>query len=448
MTTEPRDVLVLLPTREQLRLVVGVRATCRELFQQVCDVTSIKEAHFFGLSVVRNNEYMFMDLEQKVSKYFPKDWKRQVQKGAGRPHAPFVTFLRVQYYVEDGRVIRDERARQLYYCHLKERVLRSECTHREEAYFLLAAYGLQADLGDHREPVHVGRYFEPHAYFPHWVIAKRGSAYILRHAPALHRAQRGLAPEEAVLRFIREACRLEDVPVHFFRLYKGKKDHRPSVLLGLTLKGVQVYQGKRFEIQPDGLPSARKLVYYTGCALRSGHLLRLLSASHQLRLSLRPTLQRLQQLEGAEEKQRYRESYVSDTWAWDPDLDPGSPPAGAGASGSPCACGIEVDAGPAEHREVSVDEPWGAEAERSPSSTDGGGTGGRPRGELSAAVAARVALVRMGGGGAEPRYQVPEADPHCHGLGHTPLGPHGVRSSRCLSLILCREAQLPQEFVV
>ena len=149
----------------------------------------------------------------------------------------------------------DRRARHLYYCHLKERVLRSECAHREEAYFLLAAYGLQADLGNHREAAHSGRYFEPHAYFPPWVrpgapalgtvprpsrgrgprggaqeaagprpvacpqiITRRGSAYILRHAPAMHREQRGLSPREAVLRFIREACRLEDVPVHFFRL--------------------------------------------------------------------------------------------------------------------------------------------------------------------------------------------------------------------------------------
>lgn len=41
--------------------------------------------------------------------------------------------------------------------------------HREEAYFLLAACGLQADLGNYQETVHVGRYFEPHAYFPQWV---------------------------------------------------------------------------------------------------------------------------------------------------------------------------------------------------------------------------------------------------------------------------------------
>lgn len=50
----------------------------------------------------------------------------------------------------------------------------------------------------------------------------------------------------------------------------------------------------------DGLPSARKLVYYTGCAWRSRHLLQLLSASHQLHLSLRPALQRLRQREEAE----------------------------------------------------------------------------------------------------------------------------------------------------
>lgn len=145
-------------------------------------------------------------------------------------------------------------------------MLRSQCAHREEAYFLLAAYGLQADLGDYREPAHSGRYFEPQAYFPQWVrplspswaphpgagggpragggagwtdgwrlppqiITKRGSAYILRHAPTLHREQGGLSPKEAVLRFIREACRLEDVPVHFFRLYK------------VQLRGRQVGEG-------------------------------------------------------------------------------------------------------------------------------------------------------------------------------------------------------------
>lgn len=63
----------------------------------------------------------------------------------------------------------DKVARQLYYCHLKEQVLMSRCNHKEEIYFLLAAYSLQADLGNYREKVHAGKYFEPQAYFPQWV---------------------------------------------------------------------------------------------------------------------------------------------------------------------------------------------------------------------------------------------------------------------------------------
>ncbi|XP_057595477.1 FERM domain-containing protein 1 [Hippopotamus amphibius kiboko] len=489
MTSEHRDVLVLLPTRERLRLVVGVQATGHALFQQVCDLTGLREAHVFGLSVVRNNEYVFMDLEQKLSTYFSKDWKRETQRGGGRPGAPFVAFLGVQYYVEDGRLLRDRTARHLYYCHLKERVLRSQCAHREEAYFLLAAYGLQADLGNHREPAHTGRYFEPQAYFPQWIVTGRGSAYILRHAPALHREQRGLSPKEAALCFIREACRLEDVPVHFFRLYKvqprgppDKTERRPTMVLGLTLGGVQVYQevnhspqllydfpwphvgklvflGKKFELWPDGLPAARKLVYRTGCPWRSRHLLRLLSSTHQLHLRLQPALRRLRQREEAEEKKCYRESCVRDglDLDLDPDLDPdpagrvspGSPSGGdsgdrdqrpprrvsllsAGSHRSSRSSGIEADpwlVGPAEPGEMSVDEPIGAEAlhgedppcgsgtSRSRRGTVGGGRGGpedntRDQGDAAPqqpVAVVRVTLVSMKGLSAAALHQTPEA---------------------------------------
>nr|XP_058938976.1 FERM domain-containing protein 1 [Kogia breviceps] len=494
MPSEHRAVLVRLPTRERLRLVVGVQAAGHELFQQVCDLAGIREAHFFGLSVIRNSEHVFMDLEQKLSKYFSKDWKRDTHRGGGRPGAPFVAFLRVQYYVENGRLIGDRTARHLYYCHLKEQVLRSQCTHREEAFFLLAAYGLQADLGDHREPAHSGRYFEPQAYFPQWIITKRGSTYILRHAPALHREQRGLSPKEAVLHFIREACRLEDVPVHFFRLHKvqlragrpgwgraDKKEDRPTIVLGLTLGGVQVYQevnhapqllydfpwrhigklaflGKKFELWPDGLPAARKLVYRTGSSQHSRHLLQLLSTSHQLHLTLQPALQRLRRLEEAQEKKCYREACVSGVLELELDLDPasraspGSPGSGDGgdggwrpphrlsllSSGSHCSShpsGIEANsqlAGPVEPGEMSVDEPVvGAAAlhgEEPPSSsstsqssrgTVGGGRGGpegdtRDQGEASPqrpSAAVRVTLVSTRGPGAEAQHQVSEARP-------------------------------------
>jgi hypothetical protein len=59
-------------------------------------------------------------------------------------------------------------------------------------------------------------------------------------------------------------------------------------------------QRRKLEIQPDGQPVTRKLVFYTSSTWSSRHLLRLLRTSHQLHLSLQPALRRLQQLEEAE----------------------------------------------------------------------------------------------------------------------------------------------------
>ncbi|XP_034964424.1 FERM domain-containing protein 1 [Zootoca vivipara] len=398
MLPEFRNMCVLLPNRDQLNVMVGVKATGQELFEQVCVALGIKDPHFFGISVVKNNEYVFIDLEQKLCKYFPKEWKKEASKGTEKFSPPLVAFFRVQYYVENGRVISDKVARHYYYCHLREQVLRSRCTDKEEVYFLLAAYGLQVDVGDFQENFHRGNYFEPQTYFPQWIIARRGSDYILKHAPEMHREQQGLSTREAILKYVKESCSLEDVPVHFYRLQKDKKEDRPTIILGLTLKGMHIYQevnhvrqllydfpwshigklaflGKKFVIQPDGLPSARKLVYYTGCPFRSRHLLQLLSNSHRVFLNIQPILKQIQMMEDAEEKKRYRESYISDTLEMD--LDPSDKHShGSGSSrgseknnrlsrqstdshGSSHTSGIEADS---RHRisvEMSVDEPFG-----------------------------------------------------------------------------------------
>ena len=95
---------------------------------------------------------------------------------------------------------------------------------------------------------------------PPQVIAKRGSAYILRHTPALHREQRGLSPKQAVLHFIREACRLEDVPVHFFRLYKvqlrGRQAGEGGSGPGRTSPRVHRAAGTPTQDRRDRVPTA------------------------------------------------------------------------------------------------------------------------------------------------------------------------------------------------
>lgn len=364
---QERTICVLLPNKDQLDITVGPKSTGQDVFNRVAELLGIKELHFFGLTVVKDNEHTFLDMEEKLIKYFPKEWKQDSGKGLQKRPLPLVLFLRVQYYIENGRLICERKARHLYYSDLRERVLRSECRQQEEVYFQLAGYALQADLGDHmlpREGMETTPYFEPKQYFPPWILAKRGVNYLLCHGPKVHQELWGLSTRDAILHFIRESCRLEDVPVTFYKLQKDKKAESGTAMLGLTLRGMQVYQevsnvrqllydfpwsnvgrltflGKKFEIQPDGLPSARKLVYYTGSSFRSRHLLLHLSSSHRVYRSLQPALKHLRQLEESEEKKRYRESYISD----DLDLDPQGSESSPGLSRhSTSSSGIEADA--------------------------------------------------------------------------------------------------------
>lgn len=52
------------------------------------------------------------------------------------------------------------------------------------------------------------------------VVSKRGKEYILKHIPNMHKDQFALTASEAHLQYIKEAVRLDDVAVHYYRLYK------------------------------------------------------------------------------------------------------------------------------------------------------------------------------------------------------------------------------------
>lgn len=345
-----RSVCIFLPNDESLNIIINVKILCHQLLVQVCDLLRLKDCHLFGLSVIQNNEHVYMELSQKLYKYCPKEWKKEASKvrqyevtwGIDQFGPPMIIHFRVQYYVENGRLISDRAARYYYYWHLRKQVLHSQCVLREEAYFLLAAFALQADLGNFKRNKHYGKYFEPEAYFPSWVVSKRGKDYILKHIPNMHKDQFALTASEAHLKYIKEAVRLDDVAVHYYRLYKDKREIEASLTLGLTMRGIQIFQnldeekqllydfpwtnvgklvfvGKKFEILPDGLPSARKLIYYTGCPMRSRHLLQLLSNSHRLYMNLQPVLRHIRKLEENEEKKQYRESYISDNLDLDMD---------------------------------------------------------------------------------------------------------------------------------
>ncbi|XP_049916304.1 FERM domain-containing protein 6-like isoform X3 [Epinephelus moara] len=343
-TTQKRQVCVLLPNKQHLDCTVMVRSRGHEVLDSVLKQLGVSELQVLGLAVLRDNEYLFLDLEQKLSKYFGKTWSR------GSLMVPFILFLRVQYYVESGRLI-FSRVQQLYYAELRQTVLRSQSRHQEALFFQLAASALQAEVGD-LQPRAEGRdeeegeergrrrkhrhYFLPEDYFPSWLIKRRGRDFLLQHCPVLHTELRGVTRSQAVLQFIREAVSLQDGPVTFYRMRQEKREVRSSILLGVTLRGVHVYQevegkqcllydfswsdierltfqGSRFEITAVGSLCLSKLVYYTPSAFHAKHVLRHLTDSHRLHISTRGAVSYIQQLEDIQATHSYREAYICDT---------------------------------------------------------------------------------------------------------------------------------------
>ncbi|KAJ3608508.1 hypothetical protein NHX12_025555 [Muraenolepis orangiensis] len=245
---------------------------------------------------------------------------------------------------------------ELYYSHLRRRVLDSLCDHQEALFFQLAAAALQAEMGDAEEQMlkegdkedgkentniteikQNGNYFLPEDYFPSWLIKRWGCDYLWQHCPALHAELRGLSHLQAVRRFIEDATDLQGAPVTVYTLRQDKKAGSGCVQLGVTLKGLCVHQevkgkkpillydctwkeihhltikGKRFEVATGGsLGVISKLVYYTPSPCHSTLILRHLQDTHHFQMTAR---RNRPPETGAHAGQSYRESYICDL-AW------------------------------------------------------------------------------------------------------------------------------------
>ncbi|TSK14760.1 Glycerol-3-phosphate acyltransferase 1, mitochondrial [Bagarius yarrelli] len=275
------------------------------------------------------NNHLFLDLEKKLITYFPKPQKQASLMDS------LVLHLRVQYYVRNAQQFLDQKVCTLYCADLKNRVLSSQCYEQEGLYFQLAAYALQADLGDWNEGVET--YFTPKDYFPPWILKRRGCDYVLQHTPKLHRELEGMSAHDASLLFIEEACSLSDVPVTFYSMSKGKKEEGVSVLLGLAFTGLRIYelkteseeyqllyefawstidsltfQGRRFEISADAL-AGKVLVMYTESVTHSQHLLKHISNSHRVHLEAKHSFRQLQGGEKRQEKEVYIRNSIDDS---------------------------------------------------------------------------------------------------------------------------------------
>lgn len=95
---------------DPLYFVVEAKSRVKEVYAQTCMLLGqqgMRDCELFGLAILSDGEYLFVDPENKLSKYAPKNWRSSHTYGldsSGRP--AFVLYFRVRYYVDTPLLLR------------------------------------------------------------------------------------------------------------------------------------------------------------------------------------------------------------------------------------------------------------------------------------------------------------------------------------------------------
>lgn len=337
VSKKKKVVNVILLNGEACQVTVDVKSKFLDVFNQITSYLNLRETEYFGLAQKKDEEYLFVALDEKIHKQAPKSWKTGNGEGLDERGQPILTlYFRVHFYVDQFVLLREKVTRHLYYLQLKENLLHYNHVCSEGKCFQMVSYALQADLGNYSSEKHAEGYFDPREYFPAWMVKRRGENYIVNNIPVIHKDLQNVTKSEAELRFIREASMSPAAHnLHFYRLRKRKTDKSCNAWLGVCAKGIEIYEEmsdsfknlistflwpdigklhfekKKFEIQSG--PGGRKFSYYTESDCKSKYLLSLCRTTHMFQMAIQPKLMEIRHLD-AEDKRRYRESYIySDT---------------------------------------------------------------------------------------------------------------------------------------
>jgi len=254
-----KPVRVHLLSGDSILLVFQVKACVKDVFDQICNMYNIKDNQFFGLSAVVDNEHRFMELNQKLTKYAPKDWGKELKRRESdlsmQPTSIFTIQFQVEYFVEHPKLIRDAASRHYYYLQMKRNVIQSKVPVQDTVILSLAATSLRLDHGCYDSQIHIGEYFDPCDHVPVWFVEKWSRDYLISNLPTMHMSISESSSFNLEAEYIRKASTIDDVPVHYYKLYKTKKEERPTIVLGVYHKGIRIHQIQtNSAVSPPGSP--------------------------------------------------------------------------------------------------------------------------------------------------------------------------------------------------
>ncbi|XP_077479089.1 FERM domain-containing protein 5-like [Stigmatopora argus] len=195
------------------------------LFDLICHHLNLLEKDYFGIRYVDPDKQRHW---LEFSKSIAKQMKSQ---------PPFTMCLRVKFYPPDPAALREEITRYLVFLQVKRDLYHGRLLCKTSDAALLAAYILQAEIGDYDPGKHPEGYSSKFQFFP------KHSEKLERRIADIHKTELiGQSPETSELNFLQKAQMLETYGVdpHPCKDVSGN-----PAFLAFTPFGFTVLQGNR-----------------------------------------------------------------------------------------------------------------------------------------------------------------------------------------------------------
>ncbi|XP_075140709.1 tyrosine-protein phosphatase non-receptor type 13 isoform X2 [Leptodactylus fuscus] len=301
-----RKVNIILLSGQRLELTCDVKSTCKDVFDMVVAHIGLVEHHLFAFAMLRDTEFFFIDLDQKLSKVAPDGWKEDTKK-KGKTGVNFTLYFRIKFFVDDVSLIQHSFTRHQYYLQQRKDILEERLYCDDETALLLASLALQAEYGDYHPDVHGLAYFRMEHYLPVRVVERLDLSYLKEELPRLHSTYAGASEKETEIEFLKVCQRLQEYGVHFHRVFPEKKS-QTGILLGVCPKGVlifEVHNGTRTSVLRFPWRETKKIsftkkkiclqntsdgikhIFQTDSSKTCQYLLHLCSSQHKFQLQMR-----------------------------------------------------------------------------------------------------------------------------------------------------------------